>query len=62
MERTTSQPVRPSPRADLPDAIALSARGVMKSFEIGPRRLRAMPRTTFCLHCQRSAERAAAPS
>jgi lipoprotein-releasing system ATP-binding protein len=39
MERTTSQPVRPSPRADLPDAIALSARGVMKSFEIGPRRL-----------------------
>ncbi len=30
--------------------------------EIGPRRLRAMPRTTFCLHCQRSAERAAAPS
>jgi len=29
--------------------------------EIGTRRLRAMPRATRCLDCQRSAERAAAP-
>ena len=28
--------------------------------EIGTRRLRAMPRTTLCLACQRSAEQAAA--
>ena len=30
--------------------------------EIGARRLRAMPRTLLCLHCQRSIEQAAAPS
>jgi hypothetical protein len=30
--------------------------------EIGARRLRAMPRATRCLDCQRSAERAVAPS
>jgi hypothetical protein len=30
--------------------------------EIGTRRLRAMPRATLCLDCQRSAERAGTPS
>jgi len=30
--------------------------------EIGARRLRAMPRTSLCLHCQRSSERAVAPT
>ena len=30
--------------------------------EIGTRRLRAMPRATLCLHCQRAAEQAATPS
>jgi hypothetical protein len=30
--------------------------------EIGTRRLRAMPRATLCLACQRAAEQAAAPS
>ena len=30
--------------------------------EIGTRRLRAMPRATLCLHCQRTAEQAATAS
>ncbi len=30
--------------------------------EIGARRIRAMPRATLCLDCQRSAERAGTPS
>jgi len=30
--------------------------------EVGTRRLRAMPRATLCLDCQRSAERAGTPS
>jgi len=30
--------------------------------EIGARRLRAMPRASLCLHCQRSIERAVAPT
>jgi RNA polymerase-binding transcription factor DksA len=30
--------------------------------EVGTRRLRAMPRATLCLHCQRAAEQAATAS
>ena len=53
---------RPLPPTDRASDAASVRRCEECGDEIGTRRLRAMPRASLCLDCQRSAERAAAAS